>query len=239
MRSFSFNGIIKPYIYVEEKSNRPPWAPVTRGYQQVPGRPGAHLIKKTKVEPRPLPIPVYFKAESIADLQKMKEELAAWLIHDDPKPLVFDDEPDRTYYAIVDGSFDVEEFVRTGKGTIPFICPDPYKYGEEKTVPINSGGRIVNNGTVDTNPVLTITFTAATNNFEITCGSKMVRVIYNFIKNDVLTIDMDKRKVLINNVVNMTAYAWDSQPFSLTPGNNTLTFTAGVDAKVTYRERWK
>lgn len=238
MKNFSFNGITKPYIKVLRGSNRTPWAPVVRGYQEVPGRPGAQLIKKPRTQPRSLPIPVYFKAGSIGDLQKMKEDIAAWLIHDDPKPLIFDDESDRTYYAVVDGSFDVEEFVRVGSGTIPFICPDPYKYGEEKTVPILSGGKIVNNGTVETSPIITVTFEVAAQNFTITCGGKVVRIFYNFIKNDILTIDLAKRKVLINGKLNMQTYAWDSQPFSLMPGNNTLTFTTGATVKITYKERW-
>ncbi|MGY6209735.1 distal tail protein Dit [Cytobacillus firmus] len=133
MENLSFNGITKGYVQVVSGSNRQPWAPVERDYQEVPNRPGAYMRKKKKTKPRPLPIPVLIKAKDIADLQKLKEDLAAWLVHDDPKPLILDDEPDRIYYAVVDGSFDPDELVNFGQGVIPFICPDPYKYGEEQT----------------------------------------------------------------------------------------------------------
>ncbi|QNU05489.1 distal tail protein Dit [Peribacillus butanolivorans] len=133
MNSFTFDSISKPYLTALKGSNRQPWAPIEWTYQDVPKRPGALPVKKnTRV--RPLTIPVFLKSNSIEDLQKVKEDLAEWLIHDEPKPLIFDDESNRIYYAVVDGSFDPDEILKWGQGVIPFICPDPYKYGDEESL---------------------------------------------------------------------------------------------------------
>jgi predicted phage tail component-like protein len=238
MKNFTFNGVAKSYVKPLQGSNRVPWAPVERLYQEVPNRPGLHMKKKRKTNPRLLDIPVVIQAEDIEDLQKLKEDFASWLIHDEAKPLVFDDEPDRTYYAVVDGTFDLNEFVNLGQGVIPFVCPDPYKYGSEKTV---NGTTVTNNGTVETNPVITANFSTSSSEYKIEHpNGKYVRVIYNFVAGDVLEIDLTKRKVTINGNLQMAAYDWRSQPFALMPGANSLTVTpsSGVSTSIKCRERW-
>ncbi|PGT50518.1 phage tail protein, partial [Bacillus cereus] len=69
----------------------------------------------------------------MADLQKIKEDLANWLYTEQPAELVFDDELDRTYLAFIDGSIDLDEIVNRGKGVITFVCPMPYKLGKTNT----------------------------------------------------------------------------------------------------------
>ncbi|MEK3821364.1 distal tail protein Dit [Cytobacillus sp. FSL W8-0315] len=240
MRNFSFNGITKNYITVLS-SNRLPWAPIEREYQEVPNRPGAYTKKKRKTKPRPFPITVLLEADGV-NLQKLKEDFASWLIHDEPKPLIPDDEPDRTYYAVVDGSFDPEELVNFGQGVIPFICPDPYKYGEEKTVTLGTGS-INNAGTAETTPIINVTFTAAASEYKITHQESggFVRVIWNFVAGDKLVIDLAKRKIIINDNVNMTAYYWRNRPFMLRPGANNLTVVPASVATtlIKFRPRWK
>jgi predicted phage tail component-like protein len=159
MKSFTFNGIKKDYIQALRGSNRPAWAPIERQYIEILSRAGAYPLGK-KTRPRPLPVPVLIKAKDIADLQKLKEDLAAWLITDEPKELIFDDEPDRVYYAEVDGEFNPEEIIKYGQGVINFICPDPYKYGVEHTYIIPNGTDIFdieNPGTADAEPRFKIT----------------------------------------------------------------------------------
>lgn len=223
---------------VTSGSNRPSWAPITRGYQKIPGLPGAHLLKKPQVESRPLPIPVYIKSIDMNVLQAVKEDLARWLIHDEPKPLIFDDEIHRTYYAVIDGKFDIDEFIRNGRGVLPFVCPDPYKYGFEFNWDVVSGQPLEVSGSVPATPIFTVKFTAPVKEFTITSGQDTVRVIFNFTTIDTLTIDLIKRKVLVNNTAMQWAYDWKSKPFNLVPGKNVLTFSAGAKVKVNFRERW-
>ncbi|MED3275596.1 hypothetical protein P4372_29610, partial [Bacillus thuringiensis] len=45
-----------------------------------------------------------------------------WLITDQPVELIFDVEPNRTYLAVVDDSFDLDEFVVRPYGHIRNLC---------------------------------------------------------------------------------------------------------------------
>jgi predicted phage tail component-like protein len=155
----TFRGIRKDYITVLRGRKRPPWAPIQRNILTVPGFPGGYL-QNTEKGPRPLEVPVLIQADSFSDLQKLKEDLAMWLVTDTPQELIFDDEPDRIYYAVVDGSLDLDELVRWGQGVIRFLCPDGYKYGAEHTYIIPNGQDIFdihNPGTADAEPKFKIT----------------------------------------------------------------------------------
>src|SRR5699024_4585399 len=128
-----------------------------RNLISVMGMSGAHL-SHSKRQIRQIDVPIFIKADSFSDLQKIKEDLAEWLIHDETKELIFKDEPDRVYYAVVDGSLDLDELVRWGQGVITFICPDPFKYGQEETLETSNDTFIVkNNGTANADPVFELT----------------------------------------------------------------------------------
>jgi len=149
----TFRGIRKDYITIIRGRKRPPWAPLQRNILTVPGLPGGYLTD-TVTNPRQIEVPVLIKANSFPDLQKLKEDLAGWLVTDTPQELIFDDEPDRVYFAVVDESLDLEEIVKWGHGIIRFICPDPYKYGPEKEAIFPSDVVSLNyNGTAPGDPL--------------------------------------------------------------------------------------
>ncbi|HDR4491174.1 TPA: phage tail family protein, partial [Bacillus thuringiensis] len=129
--SFTFNKIRKDYIQMLVGRKRPSWAPVKRKLVRVPHRAGA-LFLHTETEERRIDVPLVIKAKKdMADLQKVKEDLADWLYTEQPAELVFDDELDRTYLALIDGSVDLDEIINRGKGVITFVCPMPYKLGKQ------------------------------------------------------------------------------------------------------------
>ncbi|MBW3492299.1 distal tail protein Dit [Bacillus sp. FDAARGOS_1420] len=131
--SFTFNTIRKDYIQMLVGRKRPSWAPIKRNLVRVPHRPGAFFIH-TETEERRIDVPLVIKAKKdMADLQKIKEDLANWLYTEQPAELIFDDELDRTYLAFIDGSLDLDELVNRGKGVITFVCPMPYKLGKVQT----------------------------------------------------------------------------------------------------------
>ncbi len=157
---FTFNGIKKEYVVLLASERRPAFAPVKRNLLTVPGMPGAHLVStETQVRVLQEPVLIDMSLSEIKDIEKIKEDLADWLITDQAAELIFDDEPDRVYYAVVDGSLDIEDLVSFGRGQITFICPDPYKYGEEKTDPFPEDGIITNNGSADTPPIINLEVT--------------------------------------------------------------------------------
>ncbi|TKI83988.1 distal tail protein Dit, partial [Bacillus mycoides] len=132
MSSFTFNRERKNYIHIERGWKKPVWAPLRRNFLSVPGYPGARLLN-TQTEKRVLSIPVGIIVPDGICLETVTEEIADWLITEQPKELIFDVEPDRTYLAVIDEEFDLDEFVNIGKGTLQFICPMPYKLGKTNT----------------------------------------------------------------------------------------------------------
>src|SRR5690625_7896058 len=82
---------------------------------------------------RELVVPIAFVWKKLSDYQSRMNLLTEWLSPgSEPEPLIFDLEPNRTYYVILSDQTDVEKIGRTGQGEIEFICPDQYMYGEEQ-----------------------------------------------------------------------------------------------------------
>lgn len=167
--SFTFNGVKKDYL-VCGKKGRSAFAPITRNLIAVSGLPGS-LLESTTTEIRTIEIPVTIVGKDRFEVRKLEEDLSAWLIHDEPKELVFDDEPDRVYYALVDGSIDIEDVANFGRGTLRFICPDPYKYGPEKEVTFESSASFDVEGTVETEPVIEVTLNGDTEYVAVSNGT--------------------------------------------------------------------
>lgn len=172
MFSFSFNGIKKPYLKIEKGRRRSIFAPIKRNLVYVPGMAGAYL-SDTDTDVRVIEQPIYIKSKTKPELRKLEEDLASWLITEEPAPLIFEDEPDRTYYAVVDGSLDIEEVVRNGKGIITFLCPDPYKYGAEKEVTFESSASFDVEGTVETEPIIEVTLNEDTEYVAVSNGEEI------------------------------------------------------------------
>src|SRR5699024_7172357 len=193
-----FNGIEKDYLKVTRGRNRPSWAPVERMFSESSLMTGAHL-SSTKTNIRAITVPVFISAESFSDLQKVKEDLANWLIHREPKELIFKDELDRVYYAVVDGSLDLDELVRWGDGVITFLCPDPYKYGQEKTLRFPADAVIIENkGTAEANPVFELTAKKKTTFAMVTKGDEEYNLIGQPADDDVQVVDT-RTSVLYEN----------------------------------------
>lgn len=183
-----FNDIKKNYLKVSREKKRPAWAPIDREFVNVPGFPGAYL-SNSQHQMRVIQVPVYVKSDGFSDLQKVKEDLAEWLIHDEAKELIFRDENDRIYLAVVSGGLDLDELFRVGKGTITFICHDPYKYGPEKTLPFPADIVTVDNkGTAEADPIFELTATKKTT-FAMISNGEEYNLIGTLAADDVEIID--------------------------------------------------
>ena len=66
------------------------------------------------------------------ELRSRVRDLADWLGQKETKELVFEDEPNMTYFARLSDSTELEEIIYTGRGTLTFLCPKPFAYGPEK-----------------------------------------------------------------------------------------------------------
>lgn len=181
VKTFSFRGQKRDYIVIHQQRKRPAWAPIKRNILTVPNRPGGYH-KSTDVDIRTLEIPILFFKNERMDIQKIKEDLAEWLITESVEELIFDDEPDRSYFAMIDGSLDLDELIFKGEGVLTFVCPDPYKYGltkiEKTQIQSDGSSSLVarNNGSVIAQPVFEVEVDNQYTYIDVTNGSKVNRV---------------------------------------------------------------
>ncbi|PEQ47302.1 distal tail protein Dit, partial [Bacillus cereus] len=180
MSSFEFNGERKGYIHIERGWNPPTWAPLRRNFLKTPGYPGARLLS-TDTETRPLPIPVGVIVPDGTNLETLKEEIAEWLMTENPAELIFDVMPDRTYMAVIDEDFDIDKFIDIGQGILKFICPMPYKLGPTRTVEFQANERglaanVQNKGSVESNPIIEVEVTKPSTFLDVWNGDTYFRI---------------------------------------------------------------
>ena len=138
----------------------------------VGGKDGAYLFGK-KVEPRFFTVEIMF----IGDVVQEKRSLASVLDTDEPKPLEFSDEPNRTYYAIVSDDTDIDHILNVGRGEITFVALDPYAYGQEHLQSYQNVTSISDtlavNGQVETFPTIRVEFKEKSEFFAIGAGDEL------------------------------------------------------------------
>ncbi|PFQ65854.1 phage tail protein, partial [Bacillus cereus] len=177
---FSFNGKRNPNVIPLQGKKRPAWAPLERTFLEVPHYPGGRLIR-TQTKMRKIIVPVSLFYESMEEAEKLKEEIANWLITDQPQELIFDDEKDRTYLAVIDESFDPQQLVNLGEGVLTFICEMPYKLGPTRTVEFQANERglvanIQNKGSLESNPIIEIEVTKPSTFLDVWNGDNYFRI---------------------------------------------------------------
>ncbi|MEB9416132.1 phage tail family protein [Bacillus cereus] len=177
---FSFNGKSNPNVIPLQGKKRPAWAPLERTFLEVPHYPGGRLIR-TQTKMRKIIVPVSLFYESMEEAEKLKEEIANWLITDQPQELIFDDEKDRTYLAVIDESFDPQQLVNLGEGVLTFICEMPYKLGPTRMVEFQANERglvanIQNKGSLESNPIIEIEVTKPATFLDVWNGDNYFRI---------------------------------------------------------------
>jgi predicted phage tail component-like protein len=238
-----FNGQILP-IRVKKVSGRGPLEQVVT-WQERNGGDGSRVLKK-RLPMRNMDVEFSIRPDGLQDLRNKVNEINTILYTGagdlETKTIEFTDEQNIVYYGIMDGSSNWEETMYKGNGTLPF-SREPFKESKTSTVAIVGTNPVNNLGNYESPAQIDLTFLIATNEYAIKHdqSGKEIRLIWDFVPGSKVSIDLDKRKVLIDGNLKMTAWDWKSQPFKLSPGVNTFTIsksTAIVQTKITYRSRW-
>lgn len=159
LSTFSFNNIEKEYLVLERDWTLPAWAPIEREFLQVPGRPGG-IQSEMRTGLRRFPLPIIIRSRNLIDKKQFVEDMAAWLIHKEAKPLVFSKYPNRKLYAYIEGTPDFAQLWNFGQGTLNIVCEDPYEYGPKKVKDFSAGvANFRNEGTIDVPPFIRATVT--------------------------------------------------------------------------------
>lgn len=163
---FRYNGVHSDAMgIIATGIHRDILPPIAHRMISVPGRPGAYW-QGYEYGVREITIDVVIRGG--INFQTRIRDLASWLNPDGgPKPLVFDDEPEKEYRAIISERTEVERVAIVGRGTLTFLCPEPFAYGAPKQAKftVTENGQIMdieNTGTIETPIQIIITNTGAT-----------------------------------------------------------------------------
>jgi phage-related protein len=86
-------------------------------------------------------------------VREIARRIGEWLSPElGPRPLVFDDEPDITYYAVVEKTDFLDQTDKRVKTKITFNCPDPYGKGTEEKFIIKAADTIFSRNTPASSP---------------------------------------------------------------------------------------
>jgi predicted phage tail component-like protein len=205
--------------------------------RKIAGTVGIQFLKK-EYDARRIMVTMTLKADKLED---RADQLAEVLETTNEVPIIIGDQPDRTYYGLLETEINKDDLVENlGRVTFTFLCTDPYKYGPEETANISGAGSINITGK-EAAPDITINIQEAAQDLIITNdnGPEELRIIWNFIAGDTLQIDSKKKKVFINGILQMTAIDLTKAEFIyLKKGTNNLTFSVLSQATIKYRQGW-
>lgn len=155
----SFAGVEAPDFFYTKKVPMRAMPPVEIKTINIPNMDGEYFAGKTYSSDT-IQVECFIKAPDRKGVMYVAEQLGIWLATNEPQPLIFEDKPDRVYYAIVQGSTALEKMVQYGQGTITFFLPDPFSYAPAKLLNLqpNTKNSIINNGTAQSFARFNVTF---------------------------------------------------------------------------------
>ena len=123
---------LSPYLTVNA-IGRPLLPPQILSIKSISGRDGVYFFRK-RSGAIIIPVSVTIHVKTIPDYRKRVRFLASKFNKDEPKPMIFSDEPEMFINGIVQDESELEEVLETGQGDISFLCPDPFYYAIENEV---------------------------------------------------------------------------------------------------------
>ncbi|PTY76927.1 hypothetical protein B5V89_16495 [Heyndrickxia sporothermodurans] len=161
MRTVTYAGVDISRFFLIQKITRSILPPREISTLTVPSRHGAYFTG-ARYGIRKIDIELTVFGNSPVEYMNIIRFFAYSLDIEEPTELIISDEPDKQYFAILSGDTDMlDELMRIGKGTLTFLCPDPFAYSTtEKTfVPDADNIFLFNNeGTTTTFPKFNVNF---------------------------------------------------------------------------------
>lgn len=213
--------------------------PIKLTMLDIPGKDG-NLYVKSKFNPRTIEVDIEVKGKDKEDLRQKISKLATKLYDGKLGILRFKDEIDKHYEAILTDTTSLNEIYVYGQATLTFICPDPYKKGEEIKIEIDSDSKFYNRGIANAIGVLELEVLTDTDEIVITnvTTGEYIKLSGNYVQGDKIIIDLEKQYVERNGYNDMKNVTIDSDFIRIIPGENQLTLSSNVKGTLTYTERW-
>lgn len=138
--------------------------------KQIPTMNGSYYTG-SKYNEKQIQVEIAIVSKSKEDYMLKIDKLASILNTKRPTKLIISDEPHKIYYAVLDGSTQLEKKFQTGKVELNFICHDPLAYSTYwNTYNPDSKGlfSVESFGTADTFPIIDVDFKSKGCFFQLT-----------------------------------------------------------------------
>ena len=209
---------------------------------------GVHYFGRWYNE-RTIEVEVVLVGDTPAALRESVRRVAAWLNSEIPRRLIFTDEPDKYYMAIVTEQTMLEQTITDGNVTLRFLCPDPFAYAVTPDIvtltasPLSHSQR----GTAPADPLLRLQGTCTTaQQISIAIEAQVVTYRGVLAANDWLEIDCAEKTITrVEGAVRTNALAFISKPIfpQLAGGDNVISVAVADGAtwsrlEIHCRNRW-
>lgn len=169
---FSFNGKnIRDYVDKVTGVSRPvvPTRKVTSS--EIPQRAGAYYFR-SEFGVRVFEFDYVIYGRTLSEIQIRLRRLADILVTNEPRSLVFDDEPNKGYMAILSDETPFDQMNTLGRGKIKLVALDPFAYGPtiNQYIDTYNGSTVLNDGTAETFPVFTADIVKPTTFLSLVAG---------------------------------------------------------------------
>jgi predicted phage tail component-like protein len=238
---FTFGGVHSDaFSLLVNKKNVPITPPIENRLQEISGFDGAWDYG-ISYSPREIDIDCTILADSKEDLKNKIRKLAGLL---NPRlgsrPLIFDDEPDKQYFARLSNQIPLDQLGAFGTFTLQFVCPDPFTYAVNlKTATFTTTISITHNGTHVARPNLTVTHGGGTATItrSHTDGSKETITFTADSPSGVYVIDCKEFTITKDGVGAYNYVTGDF--FTFKEGQNTLTNSSKItQTQVEFYDTW-
>ncbi|MEK3890254.1 distal tail protein Dit [Bacillus sp. FSL K6-3431] len=227
-----FNGIEKDYIRVTREFFRPPTPPIE--FQTRPNAKGGARTKRKRFTDLILPVPIVVRSKTT--IEDLKEDLSNWLVHTEPKKLIFKDKPNRHYLAEYE-SMELDEKVNYAKGVINFYLAEGYRFGPEQALNLTLTTKTFTIGGQESTVWESYTrFTVPQSSYTLESNVGKIILKYDFIAGDVLEIDYRTRDVFLNGKDLAVSVQLETVWFELPVGSVQLKASHATELK--YSERF-
>lgn len=230
---------------------RPMMAPQRISSVSIEGRPGAIFIQKVSGD-FVIEVDFYITATTQTEMRNKVLEIVENLDTDVPKPLIFDDELDKFYNAVISDETDFETIYQVGQGTLKFWVGDPYKYAltdDVFTYTTTGAKTFTRAGNTNSFPTIEITGTSDDDGYyRLYTSSNSIKFTGKLLAGEKLVLDSDLLTAYIvkadSSVVSAVPYLDGMDFIVLLKGSNTLNIQTGSGAtltqcKVYCKSRWK
>lgn len=180
--------------------------------------------------------------DKLQTVDSASKEFAAWLRGDNfsPSKIEFTDRPNEYGMAQVTGSVSVSDLFLYGTLSVEFLYSDPLMYSNSPvSVTLNAPATVNYTGEVQQPPVIKFTLKKAASKIEVANSKAGKSVVLNgtFTVGTVITVDNQRKRIVVNDTVNMKVLALSSEWFNLGTGSNVISVkldnTAVTDAPLT------